>query len=95
MAQLSEFDEALYAVHTGEGEKKYLIATSEQPICAYHKDEWMEEKALPVRCVWALCCCHHGCPPPPLGSCVAVVACPSVVASRGVQEQAVAVTMLP
>ena len=50
VAQLSEFDEALYAVHSGE-DKKYLIATSEQPICAYHKDEWLGEKELPIRFV--------------------------------------------
>ncbi len=48
VAQLSEFDEALYAVHSGE-DKKYLIATSEQPICAYHKDDWLAEKELPKR----------------------------------------------
>ncbi len=24
--------------------EKYLIATSEQPICAYHKGEWLQEK---------------------------------------------------
>ncbi len=35
-------------VHSGE-DKKYLIATSEQPICAYHKDEWLTEKELPLR----------------------------------------------
>ena len=52
VAQLSEFDEALYAVHAGDGEKKYLIATSEQPICAYHKDEELNEKKLPIRCVF-------------------------------------------
>jgi seryl-tRNA synthetase len=28
-------------------EEKYLIATSEQPICALHRDEWMEPKVLP------------------------------------------------
>ena len=28
-------------------EEKYLIATSEQPICALHRDEWMEPKDLP------------------------------------------------
>lgn len=48
VAQLEEFDEALYKV-SGDGEDKYLIATSEQPICAYHKDEWMDEKQLPLR----------------------------------------------
>ena len=36
VAQLSQFDEELYKV-TGDGEEKYLIATSEQPICAYHQ----------------------------------------------------------
>jgi hypothetical protein len=25
-------------------EEKYLIATSEQPLCALHRDEWMEPK---------------------------------------------------
>jgi seryl-tRNA synthetase len=49
VAQLSEFDETLYGVQSGEGEKKYLIATSEQPICAYHKDDWLGEKELPKR----------------------------------------------
>jgi seryl-tRNA synthetase len=47
VAQLEQFDEELYKV-LGETEDKYLIATSEQPICAYHKDEWMDEKALPL-----------------------------------------------
>lgn len=55
VAQLSQFDEELYKVSGGpvgegnEGGDKYLIATSEQPICAYHKDDWLEEKALPLR----------------------------------------------
>jgi seryl-tRNA synthetase len=47
VAQLEQFDEELYKV-TGDGDDKYLIATSEQPICAYHKDEWMDEKGLPL-----------------------------------------------
>jgi len=52
VAQLSEFDEALYHVNGGdETEKgadrdKYLIATSEQPICGFHMNEWMNEKNL-------------------------------------------------
>jgi seryl-tRNA synthetase len=33
----------------GESSDKYLIATSEQPICAYHMNEWLEEKELPKR----------------------------------------------
>ncbi|KAJ9061578.1 Cytosolic seryl-tRNA synthetase [Entomophthora muscae] len=36
-AQLSQFDEELYKV-VGDGEDKYLIATSEQPISALHAD---------------------------------------------------------
>ncbi|KAL2709810.1 Seryl-tRNA synthetase [Kluyveromyces marxianus] len=51
-AQLSEFDEELYKVLDGEDEK-YLIATSEQPISAYHSGEWFEkpQEQLPVRYV--------------------------------------------
>lgn len=46
VAQLSEFDESLY--HVGGGEQdSYLIATSEQPICAYHSGEWFNESELP------------------------------------------------
>mmetsp|Transcript_10485 Transcript_10485/g.11296 ORF Transcript_10485/g.11296 Transcript_10485/m.11296 type:complete len:644 (+) Transcript_10485:109-2040(+) len=47
VAQLEQFDEELYKI-MGDGDDKYLIATSEQPICAYHKDEWMDEKQLPL-----------------------------------------------
>ncbi|ODV78451.1 Seryl-tRNA synthetase, cytoplasmic [Suhomyces tanzawaensis NRRL Y-17324] len=49
-AQLSQFDEELYKVIDGEDEK-YLIATSEQPISAYHAGEWFEspQEQLPVR----------------------------------------------
>lgn len=47
VAQLEQFDEELYKVSASD-EDRYLIATSEQPICAYHKDEWMEEKSLPL-----------------------------------------------
>lgn len=49
-AQLSQFDEELYKVIDGDDEK-YLIATSEQPISAYHAGEWFESPAeqLPVR----------------------------------------------
>ncbi len=60
VAQLEEFDESLYHVgsqtssatlpHSGLGggdSDAYLIATSEQPICAYHMDEWLQESELP------------------------------------------------
>lgn len=54
VAQLSQFDEELYKVigkgaDKGEVEEKYLIATSEQPIAAFHRDEWIPESALPIR----------------------------------------------
>lgn len=49
-AQLSQFDEELYKVIDGDDEK-YLIATSEQPISAYHSGEWFEkpQEQLPIR----------------------------------------------
>ncbi len=48
--QLSDYDDQLYKV-IGDAEDKYLIATSEQPISAYHMNEWFEnpEKQLPIR----------------------------------------------
>lgn len=48
-AQLEQFDEELYKVVAGDGNDKYLIATSEQPISAYHRGEWLEPKDLPLR----------------------------------------------
>ena len=57
VAQLSQFDEELYKV-TGKGseksddksvDEKYLIATSEQPIAAFHREEWIDEKKLPIK----------------------------------------------
>ncbi|KAF6162823.1 hypothetical protein GIB67_029092 [Kingdonia uniflora] len=47
-AQLAQFDEELYKV-SGEGDDKYLIATAEQPICAYHQDDWIHPSELPKR----------------------------------------------
>jgi seryl-tRNA synthetase len=47
-AQLADFDEQLYKV-SGEGEDKYLIATSEQTCCSYLRKQWMQPKDLPVR----------------------------------------------
>jgi seryl-tRNA synthetase len=57
IAQLEDFDEQLYkvsgktdAVETeGSSNDKYLIATSEQPLCAYHKGDWIDPKELPLR----------------------------------------------
>jgi seryl-tRNA synthetase len=55
VAQLSQFDDELYKVVGKSSEKsedndeKYLIATSEQPIAAYHRDEWIAENTLPIK----------------------------------------------
>ena len=57
VAQLSQFDEELYKV-TGKGseqagdktvDEKYLIATSEQPIAAFHREEWIAAEKLPIK----------------------------------------------
>jgi len=53
-AQLEQFDEELYKVtatsHGDNADKEYyLIATSEQPISAYHAEEWIQPKELPLR----------------------------------------------
>ena len=47
-AQLEDFDEQLYKV-SGEGEEKYLIATSEQTLCSMLRHKWIEPKACPLR----------------------------------------------
>lgn len=57
VAQLSQFDEELYKVtgkrgtsdNAEEDEDKYLIATSEQPIAAFHRDEWLGVDELPKK----------------------------------------------
>ncbi|RAL60191.1 hypothetical protein DID88_000813 [Monilinia fructigena] len=49
-AQLEQFDEELYKVVDGDAQNdKYLIATSEQPISAFHADEWLTAKDVPIR----------------------------------------------
>ncbi|KAA8905492.1 hypothetical protein FN846DRAFT_747090 [Sphaerosporella brunnea] len=49
-AQLEQFDEELYKVIDGDAQNdKYLIATSEQPISAFHADEWLQKADLPLR----------------------------------------------
>ena len=54
---MSQFDEELYKV-TGKGseqagdktvDEKYLIATSEQPIAAFHREEWIAAEKLPIK----------------------------------------------
>lgn len=48
--QLSDFDDQLYKVSGNtEEEEFYLIATSEQPISAMHRGEWIEEASLPIK----------------------------------------------
>jgi len=57
VAQLSQFDDELYKVigKSSENEEdkstdeKYLIATSEQPIAAYHRGEWLDATQLPIK----------------------------------------------
>ncbi|GMI60989.1 hypothetical protein ScalyP_jg3325 [Parmales sp. scaly parma] len=54
IAQLDDFDEQLYKVSGKTDDpdgatEKYLIATSEQPICAYHKGDWLQPSELPKR----------------------------------------------
>ena len=49
-AQLEDFDEALYGLQEGGADAqndKYMIATSEQPISAYHSGEWMQAADVP------------------------------------------------
>jgi seryl-tRNA synthetase len=36
---------------TGDREEKYLIATSEQPMCAYHLGDRIHPDELPIRWV--------------------------------------------
>jgi seryl-tRNA synthetase len=56
VAQLSQFDDELYKVvckndkpDEPSDEEKYLIATSEQAIAAFHRDEWLAAERLPIR----------------------------------------------
>jgi len=54
-AQLEQFDEELYKV-TGDTTDKYLIATSEQPLSAFHRGEWLEPTSLPIKyCGYSTC----------------------------------------
>ncbi|KAF8374118.1 sars-1 [Pristionchus pacificus] len=57
VAQLSQFDDELYKVASKGSEmagddtvdEKYLIATSEQPIAAFHRNEWLNPADLPIK----------------------------------------------
>ena len=48
-AQLEDFDEELYKVSGNGDEETYLIATSEQPLSAYHRNEWLGKDELPLK----------------------------------------------
>lgn len=57
VAQLDQFDEELYHVSEGEGkDDKYLIATSEQPLCAINMNKWIDESQLPIKYVGVSTC---------------------------------------
>jgi len=57
VAQLSQFDEELYKVTGKSSERsedkstseKYLIATSEQPLAAKHRNKWLSKDELPIK----------------------------------------------
>ena len=50
VAQLSEYDETLYKIDSGDSEDPlYLIATSEQPITALHQNKYLSDKDLPIK----------------------------------------------
>jgi len=50
-AELADYQDTLYRIKdaSDDTEDKYLIATSEQPICAYHADETLSRKDLPLK----------------------------------------------
>lgn len=64
VAQLQQFDLELYKV-TGKAsenpedsgtDERYLIATSEQPIAALHRDEWIAPERLPLKYIGVSSC---------------------------------------
>lgn len=49
-AELADFDDQLYKVQGNpDDEDLYLIATSEQPISALYRGEWLDPKELPQK----------------------------------------------
>jgi seryl-tRNA synthetase len=52
-AELADFEEQLYKI---EGEDLYMIATSEQTLAAYHYDEIIDPKILPLKYVGISSC---------------------------------------
>ncbi|EGR34499.1 seryl-tRNA synthetase, putative [Ichthyophthirius multifiliis] len=49
ICQLQEFEENLYKIQQEDQEDMYLIATSEQPLCGLHSQEWIDQKNLPFK----------------------------------------------
>jgi len=48
--QLSDFEDQLYKVQgNGKDQEFFLIATSEQPISGYFRQEWLNSKQLPCK----------------------------------------------
>lgn len=48
--QLSDFEESLYKVVGGKDEEPcFMVATSEQPISAFYRNEWLDPTELPIR----------------------------------------------
>ena len=48
--QLSDFEESLYKVVGGKDEEPcFMVATSEQPISALYRNEWLDPTELPIR----------------------------------------------
>ena len=61
LPQLEDYDEQLYKVSgkTDDPEgstDKYMIATSEQPMCGFHRKEWLQEDELPKVSSWGAGC---------------------------------------
>jgi len=57
VAELDDYDEQLYHVSGEKGDsEKYLIATSEQPLCTFHRGDWLMPKELPLKYAgWSTC----------------------------------------
>ena len=49
---------------SGEGDDKYLIATSEQTLCALHRKDWLDPRDLPKKwAAWLQGAAARGCCP--------------------------------
>lgn len=56
VAQLSEYQESLYEIKSKEDNRSFLIATSEQPLTAFHSNEILKEEELPLKyCGYSTC----------------------------------------